>query len=233
MNDKISKSLTAASARYAEATACRALVQAVPYVGGSIDTLLAGAGSKIQISRIEDLFRQLQEQFSQLPTAPEYDEESLFDIVIMAMENAAKARAAEKRKIYAGIVAKQVSEHRDIEESEMAMRLAASLGVVHLKILHLAYTTPPCGAPFDGLRVLAISDRAGQVAGENKPSMLIEKLPEYPEIILRNACAELVSKGLLYDEGLGRWNIKAMELLATTAVGKWLLSWLAYAPQNA
>lgn len=232
MDENLSKSLTAASERYAEATGWRALVQAVPYVGGSIDTLLAGAGSKIQISRIEDLLRQFQEQFSKLPTAPEYDEEKLFDIVIMAMENATKARAAEKRKIYAGIVAKHVSENRDIEESEMAMRVAASLEVVHLKILHLAYTTPPCGAPFDGLRVSTISERAAQLVGENKPFMLSEKLPEYPESILRNACAELVSKGLLYDEGIGRWDTKAMEFLATTAAGEWLLSWLAYEPRN-
>ena len=233
MDEKISKSLTTASERYAEATKLRALVQAVPYVGGSLDILLAGAGSKIQISRIEDLLHQLQDQFSMLPVAPEYDEEKLFDIVMMAMENAAKARATEKRKLYAGIVAKHVSENRDIEESEMAMRIAASLELVHLRILHLAYTVPPCGAPFEGLRVFTISERAAQVAGDNRPFMLIEKIPEYPESVLRNACAELVSKGLLYDEGIGRWDTKAMELLATTDSGEWLLSWLVYEPHNA
>jgi hypothetical protein len=233
MDEKIPKSLTAASKKYAESTSLRALVQLVPYVGGSLDMLFAGAGSKIQISRIEDLLRQLQDQFSKLQARPEYDEEELFDIVIMAMENATKARAAEKRKIYASIVVKHVSENRDIEESEMAMRVAASLEVVHLKILHLAYTSPLCGAPFDGLRVLTISERAAQLAGENMPFMLIEKLPEYPESILRNACAELVSKGLLYDEGIGRWDTKAMEFLATTAAGVWLLSWLTYEPKNA
>lgn len=232
MNDKIEKSLATASERYADATGLRALVQTVPYIGGSIDTLFAGKGSKIQISRIEDLLQQLQSQLFKLSDKPEYDEEALLDLVIMAMENAIKARASEKRKIYAGIVAKHISENRDIEESEMAMRVAASLSLVHLKILHIIYSSSPCGAPFEGLQVLTITRQTPNLENQHKPLILVDELKEFSESVLRNACSELVSKGLLYDEGIGRWDSKAMEYLATTDTGNWLLTWLNDEPQK-
>ena len=48
MNTKLSQSLSKASEAYADKTALRALIQVIPYVGGSIDTLFAGKGIKLQ-----------------------------------------------------------------------------------------------------------------------------------------------------------------------------------------
>lgn len=226
MDEKLKSSLASASEKYADATAARAMVQAIPYVGGSIDTLLAGKGSKIQRQRLEDLLIQLEDRFSKVSVSPAYDEEDLYDIVMMAMENSIRTRATEKRKIYAQIVARHVVDGMGIEESEMAMRIVADLEVVHLRILGMALAAPPCDEPFSGMRIFTISERAARPGGVNQPFLLMDRMPGYPLSVLRNACSELVSKGLLYDEGVGRWDTKAMEYLAPTETAEWLQGWL-------
>ena len=42
-----------ASSGYLEQTTLRAAVQAIPFVGGSLDTLISGKGAKIQRERLE------------------------------------------------------------------------------------------------------------------------------------------------------------------------------------
>ena len=39
-------------------------------------------------------------------------------------------------------------------------------------------------------------------------------------------CAELVSRGLLYDEGIGRWDVKSMEYFTATKLAEWWLKWI-------
>ncbi len=39
--------------RYADTVSLRASVQAIPYIGGSLDTLLAGRAAQIHLKRVE------------------------------------------------------------------------------------------------------------------------------------------------------------------------------------
>ena len=51
--------ITRASVRYAEAFPLRSLIQGIPYVGGSLDTILAGLGSRWQYERLSAFLRLL------------------------------------------------------------------------------------------------------------------------------------------------------------------------------
>lgn len=70
---------------YAAQITLRALFQAIPYVGGSIDTLFAGKGQKIQQARVEQFLKELDERVRRLPAvhAP-IPEDQLLDLMIGA-----------------------------------------------------------------------------------------------------------------------------------------------------
>jgi hypothetical protein len=44
-------------------------------------------------------------------------------------------------------------------------------------------------------------------------------------ISLRLACSELVARGLLHDEGVGRWDSTAMTYFIATDLAAWLANW--------
>lgn len=48
------KSLQKFSEKYGDIAALRAIVQVIPYVGGSLDTLLTDSGQKMKWNRVED-----------------------------------------------------------------------------------------------------------------------------------------------------------------------------------
>lgn len=226
MNEKLNKSLEVAAEKYSNLSTLRATIQAIPYMGGPIDTLLAGRGSKIQLARIEHMFEELSNRLDGIKSVPPYNEEQLYDIVMTAMDKAVRTRASEKRAIFSNIIFKQVIEGKDIEESEMALRIVADLELIHLKIIAEALLAPPCGEPFKGLRVLSINERRRGVFEATEPIVLTERLPRYSVSVLRHACSELVSQGLLYDEGVGRLDTKSMQFLVPTDTAAWLEKWL-------
>jgi hypothetical protein len=58
---------------------------------------------------------------------------------------------------------------------------------------------------------------------------LSEALPQYSDAVLHMACSELMAKGLLRDEGIGRWDAEAMQFVGPTALAGWLQEWVAAA----
>jgi hypothetical protein len=226
MDDKLNKSLEAAAEKYASITTLRATIQAIPYVGGPIDMLLAGRGSKIQQARVEHMFQELSKRLGSIESVPVFNEENLHDIVMTAMDKAIHTRASEKRSIFSNIIYKHLVEKKDIEESEMALLIVADLDILQLKILGEALRSPLCKEPFKGTRVLSISKRPMSVLEPGQPIILTERLPRYPASVLRHACSELMSKGLLHDQGVGGWGTGSMEFLAPTDTAEWLAKWL-------
>lgn len=41
------------------------------------------------------------------------------------------------------------------------------------------------------------------------------------------ACAELTAKGLLHDEGIGRWDTGSMMYFVPTDLAEWLSGWIS------
>ncbi len=229
MDEKVKKTLVKASEGYAANTVLRATVQAIPYVGGPLDTLLAGKGAKVQFERLEHFLSELSHRLERVESVPDIDEQALYDLSLDAMEKSIRARLAEKRVLYANVVARHVIQARKVDESEMALRIIADLDLIHLEILRETLHAPTCDEPFSGLKVVDISERASIKAGEGKkgPVVLKERLHNWPLEALRYAASELVSRGLLYDEGIGRWDIKAMEFLVPTDTAYWVDEWLS------
>lgn len=212
------------STTYMDRTKTRAVVQAIPYIGGPLDTLLAGKGTKIQNERLEHFLSELSSKLENLELTPTIDEDTLFDFAMEAMEKAVKTRAKEKRELFAKIMASQVTNPEETEYAEMALRIVDELDPIHFKILKEALSAPECGSPFDGLEMVTVkgTNTADDSKNGRRPLILAEKLPDYPIEAIQYAISELISKGLLHDEGVGRWGTGAMEYFIATDTARWI-----------
>jgi hypothetical protein len=225
----ISKELIQRAAeKYSEATALRAAVQLIPYIGGPLDTLIGGEGQKIQQRRISHFIDELDRRLQNIET-PKHAlaNEDLYDLMVSTFEQVARARSEEKRTRFAQVVANEIAHAEKFEDVETALRLIGELDDLHIHILNIATHAPPCPAPYDGLRVITIAIHL-QIPSPNNDTypVLGEIFPDIPEPMLRLICSELVSKGLLRDEGVGRYDAKAMEYFIATDLTAWLLTWI-------
>ncbi len=226
MTNTVGEALVKASEKYSDQIVIRALMQAIPCVGGSLDTLFSGAGTKMQMRRIESFLEELKNQFDSMQCAPQYNEEEFLDLVVSAIDLAAKTRHKEKHNIYASIVYHHVNENIELEESEAALKLISELDPAHFRILHFANTAPINREAFSGLQVFTISRNGGEISKALSIPCIETALPQYSSHIVTSACSYLVARGLLLDEGTGRWGAGAMEIMAVSETARWLESWL-------
>lgn len=116
---------------YANQTVVQALVEAVPFVGGSLNALLAGAGAKRKEKRVLHFIDELRRELERVKKAPaSLDRDELSDFLIDTTERVAHSRSAEKRARFARLVAGQLGEPRDWDEAEMSARLLDDLSDV-------------------------------------------------------------------------------------------------------
>jgi hypothetical protein len=226
MTKQIIQSLTRASQNYADNVWIRAAMQAVPHVGGSLDTLFAARGVFIQQKRIESLIKELHAKFQSLESVPPYNEEEFLDLTIRAIEASVKTRADDKRSLYANILAKHIANSANIEESEAALRITAELSLVHLRILRFSLVVGISKKPLEDLRAFSVICRGRREESDFEIPSLEKAFPEYSIGLLQSACSELLAKGLIYDEGIGRMDIKSMEIFIATETAAWLDTWL-------
>ena len=100
--DTYSNVLDEAIVRYSQATSLRAGIQLIPYVGGSLDTLVGGKGSKILEKRLTGFLNALSERLSQIETAANIDpNESFFDLMMITFDGVLRARSEGKRNYFA------------------------------------------------------------------------------------------------------------------------------------
>lgn len=214
---------------YASADTLRVAVQMVPVVGGAIDTILAGRGSRLQFARLERFIGQLHERLLRVDACRiDIDSDDFVDFMITCLEKASRARTPEKSQRFAEIVATQVSEVRPWNEADMAMRLLADLEDIHMSILSAALAAPEGMNAFAGVKVVALKSRSGEALLDAFSAPLLNELgSRYSLISLRLACSELVARGLLRDEGVGRWDSTAMTYFAATDLATWLANWIS------
>lgn len=218
--------LTRISAQYAEAFPLRALIQGIPYVGGSLDTILAGRGSRWQYERLSAFLTLLDRRLRQVEVhgaVPDVDpSEPLFDFVMQVFDHVIRTRSERKREAFAAIVARQVVQRHPWDDAEAAARLASQLSDLDVAVLAAAARAPLCEAPFNGLAVVTMFQQ--NVGGD--VTLLQALFPGVPDRALRLACATLVAHGLLHDEGAGRLSVGAMDYFVITDLGKWFFEWL-------
>ena len=223
MNEKITTAISRASEWYAGSATFRASVQLIPYIGGPLDTLLEGRGSEIRMRRLEAFVSEVSRRLEQAKAVQCCDEAELFDLMFDALNKASQARLDDKRIMYANIVTRHIVEGLKIDETEMALRIVESLDLVHFEILREVLSAPVCGEPFMGLRVAWLSSVDSlPVSSGQPPIVLRERLPNWQPEALHFAASELVARGLLHDEGVGRWDAGGMEYVVATDTALWV-----------
>lgn len=214
--------LTRTSILYGDSTTLRSLVLLIPALGSPIDLILSKNGQEFTIKRIEIFLEELKARLDTVENSAinSSDEEALFDLMQTAFENVVRTRSENKIKRFARLTSDCLLNDRSWDETEATIRLISDLTDIHIKILQIALSAPMLtNEAFNGLRVISISNK------NNDFDILSLKtsLNYLSEAALKMYCSELISKGLLHDEGIGRWDVGALELLVPTELANWLL----------
>lgn len=209
-----------ASEKYGDMSGLRALIQAIPYVGGSFDTLLVDSGQKFKEQRIEGLITEINERLSKIekPLDPKaiQNSQEMYDMLIFAFEQSSRTRSEMKRNNFAKIITNQIIDPIDWDKADTILRLLARLNEIHIGILKEALETPICDEPFEGLKVICLNEPASVTPKGVPPGDLSKKITGINESILRFHCAELISMGLLKDEGVGRFGTGPLTYFVAT-----------------
>jgi len=99
--------------KYADNPYVRALITAIPYVGGAIDVVLSEKGSEWRKERIELLLKNLNERVGKLKLDIEeinnrFKTEEFYDSIIHALESSTKTRHHSKINGYANILINEI-----------------------------------------------------------------------------------------------------------------------------
>ncbi|MBS1983111.1 MAG: hypothetical protein JST16_02970 [Bdellovibrionales bacterium] len=216
-------------AKYEESTSVRTLVQLIPYVGGALDLVLSSHGQKFRRARLESYLGaisakigKVEQDFTRmLNESPE----EVYDLLRSHLEESDRTRDNERREQFANILLNQATRNTKWDEPETATRLLRTLTSLHVAILKDVCSAPICDAPFEGLRVSVIEpiDKKDE---PGKFHVLAETFGAVPGPQLRLAVIELVSSGLIKDEGVGRFGAMAMEKFSPLPTASWLLGWI-------
>lgn len=226
--EELAQGIASARERYDDFYVLRAVVQAVPYVGSSIDTLIAGGAAKIQLARIQEFFEQLDARLRDVEVVTDdLDDESLLDLVVSTVDNVTRTRSDSKRARFADLFAHKLESGAPWEDAQAAVRLLADLDDLHIDVLRVALNAPVLGELFEGLQVVCLEPMPTSEVMHAVPLKLGEVLTQYSAPALRMACAELVARGLLHDEGIGRWDIKALNYFVPTDLAQWFKEWVS------
>jgi len=222
--------ITKASAQYCDMFPLRAAIQAIPKLGSSLDTMLAGLGAKYQYKRLESFISNLQDKFRQLEQAIEPSEE-LFDLITQIFDQVIRTRSLEKREQFANLIANQVINKCNWDEAETACRLLADLTDIHIQVLDVALKVEPCDIPAKGERILTLYDykKLSQRKDAGKvPTNLSEYFPTLTNAATEMVCSELMARGLLRDIGVGGYGGGIfMAYFAATDMAKWFMDWIS------
>lgn len=219
--------------QYADIVFLRASVQAIPYVGGALDTLLAGRAGQIHLERVEKFTHDLADRLATVEgAAANLNDEAFADLMLRTFEAVARTRSDQKRSRFAEIIANQIAKSTPWEEPENAVRLLADLDEIHIAIIAMALNAPVSEGGFSGLRVISLASHPIDSEKKNSPVSLLTSFPHYGKAALRMACAELVAKGLLHDEGIGRLSLGSMTYFVPTDLAEWFSDWISQPHQK-
>lgn len=224
--EEIGRGIENAAIRYSQDMPLRLAIRAIPYIGGEVDMLFAGKGASIQRKRFQGFLEELDFRLKKIEGRLEVPpEDEFYDFLINVFEGVLRARTKQKISRYAALVINQLASPRDWDQAETAIRILKDLEDIHIKLLEAILAAPVADAPFNGLKVATLFKQMPEF-GNNLAQPICARFPGYSEAALYLACAELVSKGLLYDEGVGRLSTKAMQYFIATASGQWLIEYI-------
>jgi hypothetical protein len=222
--------LQRASQLYADRIALRALIQGIPYIGGPLDTLLLGPAAEWRERRILSFLKGLSDRLARVETQAFEPSENSLSFIVDTIDHAARTRSAVKRARFAQIVTRQVVTRATWDDAEAAVRLLAGLSDADVAILSAAVSAPLCDSPFDGYKVVSIKKEREEWKG--RPIELPVVFPDFSPPAIRYSVSELASRGLLRDEGVGRFDLESMTYFVSTELGLWFIEWLNENPAS-
>ena len=119
-----------------------------------------------------------------------------------------------------------MQQRQDWDEAEAAVRILGELTETHVGILSLTLNAPLGEEAFAGLRIVCVNEKEMKDEKIAKAFELAKALPNISPVALRLYLSELVAKGLLHDEGIGRLGMKAMEYFTPTDLTTWFVDWV-------
>lgn len=217
---------TKLSLQYSSAFALRAVIQGIPVLGGSLDTMLAGLGAKWQTERFESYVRMLEERFKKLEAIRGEikiePSEELYDFILQTIDFVIRTPSKEKRRLFTNIVANQIINNGNWDEAEAASRLLNDLTELHIQVLVAALGPNMKALKAEGARLITFTNRYK----DEEAVDLRELIQGVSAMALRMTCSELLSKGLLHDEGIGRAGVGSMEYFEPTDLTEWFIKWI-------
>lgn len=228
--------ITKASAAYCDKFPLRSAIQAIPLLGSSLDTMLAGLGANYQYKRLEDFIDVLNKRLSHVEQLMNIEpSEPLFDFMMQTFDQVLRTRSEEKRERFANLVANQVAKRCDWNEAEAASRLLSDLSDINIKVIDLALTIGHRKPPYEntvkvteGLCPVTISDKwANDKHASRQATDLRPHFPSLSKSAFQVICSELESKGLLRDRGLDYADRRPMEVFVATELAQWLIDWIS------
>ena len=222
-----------AAEAYSGQHAIRAAVQLIPYIGGPLDTLLGGYGSEIQQKRILHFLEKLRIRLDSIqPSSTTMSDDELFDVSVRLFEQVVRTRSDQKRSRFAQIISNQIRQPATADEVELVIRVLGVLDDIHIEVLQQSLLAPIFVALFEGKRVVTLKANPASTPGGQTNLKLYEAFPNISVEVLRLVCSELVSKGLLHDEGIGRWDVGSMEYFSPTDFAGRFCSWISSSEKN-
>lgn len=185
--------------RYHDTPPFRILIQALPY-GGSLDTLLAWRGSKLQQERINRWLLEMERSLGALDSAAvqysDFETEEGADLLMAAMRAAARHRSHRRIKALADIVVKRAQGFEGWDEAEDAVRVIDDLEDLDLALLLKSSEFYMDSGAFAGGRVFEmlpnqLSERE-QWLQEEEPKKLTDVFPDVPDPQLHFGAAPLL-----------------------------------------
>jgi hypothetical protein len=165
LSGEVASKLVKASEVYANNTVLRALVNAIPYVGGSLDVLFAYRGQQIVQERImgllEDLSIEMGGVREEVVDRKYLESEEWFDLILRGIGAATKTRDQEKIRLYAKILKGAVTaQNREEFAPEEYLVVLAELTPKEIEVARAIYEQQS-GRPQDSESELQWAKRKG------------------------------------------------------------------------
>jgi hypothetical protein len=218
------------STLYGNSAVTRGLMMMLP-AGGIIDAFVTMPSTKYAQDRVNTLIGELQSQLMKLESVvlSSSSEEQFMLLTTKACKMALTSRTEAKIKWLATVLSNSVKHTKSWDETEVMLNFVESLTESHVVILKTIFDIKPTSLEaFKDMRVVTLEEEV-KTAFEQEVhtiELLQELIPSISDTALKVYCADLISKGLLADEGIGRYSGKPLTIIRATDSTNWFLKWL-------
>ncbi|EGR0171690.1 MULTISPECIES: hypothetical protein [Vibrio] len=203
---------------YDNSSLTRALVMLLPG-GGIVDMFACKPAQKYAQEKLNLLIKELRSEIA-LNNAHKLsieDEEQFFNIFLKVCTKTITTRTNQKIRYFAHILSRSTYEDEvNWDEVESLVGIVDSITDTHITILKTF--TDLCTHEVGTTKRVSFIDATS--------SQTLSKLPDIEVSAIKMYLADLVSKGLLYDEGIGRADARALQLLRPNETSYWFIHWI-------